>query len=220
MRKVWVVVTLVMLVILIYVLHVYIFIEPDTDDMMNESRIAVQEAAEPMYTHPDVLEGQSTPKHQSVTAQSLLDSENNLSTEAVCVDEPVYDSGMFSWENDAYAPQNLASFYLLISMLEINEVYQDFSDATEYDENAAGFARELALTSVSAACSNPSSPGMPRYTEYATASSIASHLMIQPSFEICREEITGLISAIALPVCRYLSPRSCPFSVLIPGYTR
>lgn len=150
MRKVWGGVMLVMLAVLIYVLHVYIFIEPDTDDMTNENRIAVQDTAELTHTLTceDSWTEQSLPMSQSVTAQSLLDSETDMSMETVSVDEPVYDAGIFSWENDAYEPENLASFYLTISMLGIDEVYQDFSGAAAYDESAADFAHEIFMLDV------------------------------------------------------------------------
>lgn len=150
MRKVWFAVMLVMLAVLMYVLHIYIFIEPDRDDMTNENRIALQNTAEPTHTlmFEDSQTEQSAPTPKNATVQSLLDSETDASMETVLMDEPVYDTGMFSWENDAYEPENLASFYLTISMLGIDEVYQDFSGAAAHDDSAADFAREISLLGV------------------------------------------------------------------------
>lgn len=150
MKKMWVAVMLVMLAILIYVLHIYFFIEPDKDDMSNEKLMVEQGEKEAENSpNPSTASEVESPKElESVTAQSLLNPQTDAITESKTADEPVYETGMFSWENDAFEPEKLSSFYLAISLLDIDEVYQDFSDKTVYDENAADFARELSLLEV------------------------------------------------------------------------
>lgn len=138
MRKIWLVVMLVMLGILIYVLHVYVLITPDTDGMQNEFA----------QSEPDTAAPAASQMPESVTAQSLLNPDSDEA--AVWLDEGdmVYERGLFSWQDDAYQPQNLSSYYLIINTLDIDEVYQDFNGTSADDQSAMAFARDLSLMDV------------------------------------------------------------------------
>lgn len=64
------------------------------------------------------------------------------------LDDEQYGKGMFSWEEDAYALTNRASFYGILETLDIQEVYQYISDENLYTEETHSFIDEMNRTDI------------------------------------------------------------------------
>lgn len=138
MRRIWLVIAIIIILgISIYALHIYVFIQPSMDSLLYKG--TEQEVIDPV--------GQNSQK--GVAVQSLLNVEPNMDSKKLTIGHsPVYERGLFSWENDAYEPHNLSSYYLILNLLEIDEVYQDFDGVDVKNVSAIKFAQELSLLNV------------------------------------------------------------------------